>query len=429
VNEPAAPVQGRRNYPLLLSSQFLSAFGDNFILMIILGPFLTQFKNGSITAQAQSIANIYYTSLLFVPYVLLAPLTGYLNDRFSKNRWLLGGNFIKLAGAAITALSLVSGNLWMAAGYFIVGVGACVYSPAKYGILPEILPRERLVKANGTMELLTLVAILTGYIGGANAFDKLPLSACYAIIIGVYALSLGLNLLMTRTPSYREVRLKASVPEFFRNLADLFRQRRLARVLMGTALFWICGAVIKMNFQPWGQQVLGLKSMTQISLLGLWLSVGVMAGSVLAGQLYEVGDLRATRRYGWMLASSIALLGSVGTLLEEGVDYPKSLSVALLLVTGLIAGLFLIPLNAALQAESHKDKLGKTIATQNGFENLAMLGGSLIAFLDVRVGFNPSELFLALAVFVVVFVFWLRIPERDSAPESNLHESPDANTK
>ncbi len=100
-----------------------------------------------------------------------------------------------------------------------------------------------------------------------------------------------------------------------------------------------------------------------------------------------------------------------------------TLAVALLVVTGLMAGLFLIPLNAALQAESHKDKLGKTIATQNGFENLAMLGGSLIAFLDVKVGFNPSELLLALAAFVTVAALWLKIPE------PGLHDRLNVNTK
>jgi LPLT family lysophospholipid transporter-like MFS transporter len=91
---------------------------------------------------------------------------------------------------------------------------------------------------------------------------------------------------------------------------------------------------------------------------------------------------------------------------------PHALAAAVLILTGLIAGLFLIPLNAALQAESHKDKLGKTIATQNGFENLAMLCGSLLAFIDVKVGFNPSELFLALAAFAAIVVVWLRIPAK-----------------
>jgi MFS family permease len=113
VQPTSASAGASRNYPLLLASQFLSAFGDNLLLMIMLGPFLTQFKSGLITAQAQSLANVYYTSLLFLPYVLLAPLAGYLNDRFSKNRWLIGGNAIKLTGAALTALSTVSGrNGW-----------------------------------------------------------------------------------------------------------------------------------------------------------------------------------------------------------------------------------------------------------------------------------------------------------------------------
>ena len=405
-------MNNRRNYPLLLAGQFLSAFGDNLILMLILGPFLDQFKTGAISGQEQSVANIYYTSLLFMPYVLLAPLAGYLNDRFSKNRWLLGGNLIKLAGAGLAGLSLVSGPAWQAVGYFTVGIGACVYSPAKYGILPEILPAQRLVKANGLMELLTLIAILTGNVAGSAAFGRCPLRLCYLMTIGVYGLSLGLNLLMTRTPSYRQVRLRGSFGEFFSNLAALFSQKRLARILIGTALFWICGAILKMNFQPWGQQVLQLPTMLRISLLGVWLSIGVMLGSVLAGQLYAVGDLRATRRYGWLLAGGITLLGCIGTLMDNGLNYPNVLAPTVLILTGLIAGLFLIPLNAALQSESHKDKLGKTIATQNGLENLAMLGGSLLAFIDVKAGCNPSELFLALAAFAAIVVVWLKIPPK-----------------
>ena len=405
----------RRNYPLLLAGQFLSAFGDNLILMLILGPFLTQFQAGKISGEEQSVANIYYTSLLFLPYVLLAPLAGYLNDRFSKNRWLLGGNFIKLAGTGLTALGLVYGSAWQGIGYFTVGIGACVYSPAKYGILPEILPAERLVKANGLMELLTLVAILTGNIGGSYAFGSYPLRLCYLMVIGIYGLSLVLNLLMSRTPSYPEVRLRGSIRQFFFNVAELFSQKRLARILVGTALFWICGAILKMNFQPWGQQILQLTTMLQISLLGLWLSVGVMLGSVLAGQLYAVGDLRATRRYGWLLAAGIAVLGGIGWLMDHGLSHPNNWAAFVLILTGLIAGLFLIPLNAALQAESHKDKLGKTIATQNGFENLAMLCGSLLAYIDVKVGFNPSELFLALALFAAIVVIWLKIPPMNNA--------------
>lgn len=520
-----------RNYSLLLSGQFLSAFGDNAILMIILGPLMAQLREGIITPVEQQITNIIYTSLLFIPYVLLAPLAGYLNDRFAKERWLMGGNFIKLTGTALAALSVMMGPIWLGLGYFIVGVGACVYSPAKYGILPEILPEERLVKANGTVELLTLIAILAGNISGALMFDHLSTVVCYLLIMAVYGASLGLNAFMTPTPSYPEVVLKDSVREFFQNAGDLLKNKRLARVLVGTSTFWICGALLKMNFQPWGQQVLKLQTATDISLLGLWLSIGVMAGSVLAGQLYRVGDLRATRRWGWLLAGVVALLGTINWLSHHGLGsttfsaasfndmtsfaknlkqpsnavstylnfkfseetrralanyqgkqsnieplqkdlirdlnavitgepfynterfakvnlspetkrllelnkkedlvrfhrslledaypsdinngpWPRAVAIAMLILTGLIAGLFLIPLNAALQAESHKDKLGKTIATQNGFENLAMICGSIFAFINVKIGLDPSQLFLGLAAFVFLVVAWVKIPSK-----------------
>jgi LPLT family lysophospholipid transporter-like MFS transporter len=238
------------------------------------------------------------------------------------------------------------------------------------------------------------------------------LGVCYWIVIGTYAASLLLNLLMARTPSYPEVKWGHSAAEFMRNMSELLSQRRLARILMGTALFWVCGAMIKMNSQPWGQQVLGLKSMAAIGLLSVWLAIGVITGSILSGRIYRVGEVQHTRRYGWLLSTGLAVLGGVGWLMSHGLNHPKPLAIATLIYTGFCAGLFLIPLNAALQAESHKDRLGKTIATQNLFENLAMLCGSFIAFLDVKIGFNPAQLFLALAAFVAVVTIWLRIPEK-----------------
>ena len=407
-----SPMKGRRDYPLLLVGQFLSVFGDNFILMLILGPLLKQFEAGKITAEAQSVAIIFYSSLLFMPCVLLAPLAGYLNDRFSKNRWLTGGNLIKLVGAALIWLGHISASAWLGIGYFTIGIGVCVYSPARYGILPEILKAERLVKANGLMQSLTLIAILTGNIAGSAAFGRSPLGICYLTSIGVYGLSLVLSLLMSHTPAYPEVRFRGSFHHFFSNIADLFSQKRLTRILIGTALFWICGAILKMNFQPWGQQVLRLTTMLQISLLGLWLSVGIMIGSVSAGLIYAVGELHGTRLYGCLFAAGIAALGSMRWLMGHGLRYSDVAAAAVLILTGAFAGLFLIPLNAALQTESRKDRLGKTIATQNGFENMAMLGGSLLAFINVKAGLNPSEIFLSLAVFAAIVGSRLKIPAK-----------------
>lgn len=414
-----------RNYPLLLAGQFLGAFGDNAILAVIVGQLTYLQKAGAITAAELRTSNTLYTSLLFLPYVLLAPLAGYLNDRYAKTAWLTGGNALKLLGTGVCGLSVWFGPVWQGLGYLLVGVGACFYGPAKYGILPEILPRERLVKANGTVELLTLVAILGGAIAGSVLADvfKDRVLVSYGVLGAIFGAALLCNFLMTPTPANPEVRLNRSVREFTGHLRDLLRSPRLGRVLVGTALFWVCGAALKINFQPWGLDVLNLPDNTQIALLGLWLSVGVMAGSVLAGQLHPVDDLRGTRRYGFALAGMLALLWSVGTLdfwrtpvVQLGPLHLVVPVVALLIATGLVAGLFLIPLNAALQAESHPDKLGKTIAVQNLFDNLGMLLAGVFVFAGVKAGLSASGVFLGLAVAVTALVAWLRIPTQPAAP-------------
>lgn len=417
----------QRNYPLLLASQFLGAFGDNAILAVIVGQLTLLQKAGDLSLDDLRTRSAIYTSLLFLPYVLLAPLAGYLNDRFAKTSWLLGGNLVKLLGTAVCALSVWYGYAWQAPGYLIVGIGSTVYGPAKYGILPEILPRERLVKANGLVELLTLLAILFGAIVGAIIVDRLPVATCYLILLAIFAGSMLLNLLMTRTPSDPTTRLRLSVSEFVTHFADLLRSPRLGRVLIGTALFWICGAAMKINFQPWGLDVLKLPDNTQIALLGLWLSVGVMIGSVLAGLRYQVGDLRHVRPYGFLLAGLLGLVFLVGPLgmaewgrhvfQTTGANGVTSVVLvvlpavmAVLIGAGMAAGLFLIPLNAALQSESDPQKLGKTIAVQNFCDNVGMILAGLIVLSCTKAGLSASQVFLVMAVLVCGVVAWLRIP-------------------
>ena len=423
-------MKSSRNYPLLLLSQFLGALGDNAILAVIVGQLTLLQKAGEITSDELRTRSTIYTSILFIPYLLLAPLAGYLNDRYAKTTWLAGGNLLKLLGTGMCALSIWFGYIWQAPGYFLVGIGAAVYGPAKYGILPEILPRERLVKANGMVELLTLLAILMGAIVGSVMVDQLPVGICYVIVVGIFGASLALNFFMERTPSDATVQVKQSVGEFFAHFGSLFAGPRLGKVLIGTALFWVCGATMKINFQAWGLDVLKLPDNTQIALLGLWLSVGVMAGSIAAGKLLAVSDLSRTRRYGVFLAVmllavfAIELLGWAGiwkhvfaSLQPDGTQ--KTLLVVLPVVMGLLvgcgiaAGLFLIPLNAALQAESDPTKLGKTIAVQNFCDNLGMVIAGLLVFVCVKAHISASQVFLVLAVMVAAVLAWLKFPAQE----------------
>jgi LPLT family lysophospholipid transporter-like MFS transporter len=113
-----------------------------------------------------------------------------------------------------------------------------------------------------------------------------------------------------------------------------------------------------------------------------------------------------------MLAASVGLVACTSGLIKAGFDYPRAYAIVLLIFTGIMAGLFLIPLNAALQAESHQGQLGKTIATQNLIENVAMLGGSAFAYFNVTIGFDPSQIFMALAGLIAFLAMFLGFPKK-----------------
>ncbi|MDR2862913.1 MAG: MFS transporter [Puniceicoccales bacterium] len=404
---PPASARGGKNYPLLLASQFLGAFADNAILMLIIGPLTWLAREGQLTQEALRSANTFYTVLLFVPCVFFSPLAGYLNDRFAKTTCLVGGNAVKLFGAALCAASPLLGEWAQGTGYFIIGAGTCLYGPAKYGILPEILPREKLVRANGTVEMLTLLAILTGVIAGSLLADNFNgrMLIPFFILNAVYMCSLLLNTFMRRTAEDATVRLRKSIVAFANHIRDLTFSPRLCRMLIGSALFWIVGAAMKSHFQPWGLEVLRLQDNTEISLLLLTLSLGVMGGGVTAGRLHKVGDLSKAPLYGFAMAVTFVLAWSAGStdfwLSPQLMLFGKALVVPIALLVagaGFFAGLFLIPINAALQAESDPAKTGKTIAVQNLFDYLGMCLAGAYLFAGNKLGVSPSGIFLGMAL-------------------------------
>jgi LPLT family lysophospholipid transporter-like MFS transporter len=420
-------LKSKRNYRLLLAGQFLGAFGDNFLLKALLAPLTYQLLAHQITDSQVSGLNSRFSIIFFVPFIALAPLAGWLNDRMPKTSWLFGGNLIKIIGAVVGLVGVIihAGDFhaslaWQMAGYGIVAIGACVYSPAKYGILPEIVPAERLVKANGTVEMLTLVAIVAGIGGGAIMYDQLrSLPAIYGVSIVLYTVALFLNGLMTRTAHNPAAKLGGTLSEFGGLLVALVRHPRLGRVLLGCGLFWFAAAMLRSNMQGWGLEVLQAAGVATgeidnftLNLLLLGLVGGIVGGSLLAGQLHRLGDLNWSRRYGVCMAVGVGLLGLIGG--QPGIR----VAVMALVVTGTFAGLLLVPLNATLQHESDPSKLGKVIAVQNLTDNLSMALGSV--FLLVATGpfhLRPTQAFVALAVTLGLIAVAVRVPGlcRDSA--------------
>jgi LPLT family lysophospholipid transporter-like MFS transporter len=408
--DPPAPA--RRNYPLLLVGQFLGAFGDNFLLAAILGPLTYELNTGRITETVVNRENALFSGVFSIPFIVLAPLAGYLNDRMPKTIWLVGGNLIKLMGTAVglAGVYVLSGDQShsvQVAGYLIVGMGACAYSPAKYGILPEIVRRDRLVKANGTVEMLTLVAIVTGLIGGVILYDRtLSLPACYLASAGLYCTALVCNGLMERTPFNREASLLHSAGEFAADFLTLVRSPRLRRILIGSGLFWFAGSTLKSALQGWGLLVYtqaGISNVTNVKLvlLKIGMVAGIVLGSFLAGQLHRTGDLSWARRYAFILAAGLAGLGLLGG------RYGLALVVLVLIVTGAAAGLLVVPFNAALQSETDQSKLGKTVSIQNCTDYVGIAAGAAyLAFLS-RFSLDANGDLIVLGVTVALITLTL----------------------
>jgi LPLT family lysophospholipid transporter-like MFS transporter len=401
------PGLARRNYPLLLAGQFLGAFGDNFLLAAILGPLTYALGSGRITETVVNSENALFGLVFSVPFIVLAPLAGYLNDRMPKTRWLVGGNLIKLGGAAIGlaavfALRGAASHAAQVAAYCVVGAGACVYSPAKYGILPEVVATERLVKANGTVEMLTLVAIVSGLGAGGILYDRtLSLPACYLASAALYGAALACNAAMAATPCNPAASLRRSAGEFLSSFLSLVRSPRLGRILLGSALFWFAGSTLKSALQGWGLGVFaeaGIGNVTNLKLvlLKVGMVAGIVSGAVLAGQLHKTGDLSWARRYALILAAGLACLGLLGG------RHGLAPVVVVLIATGASAGLLVVPFNAALQSETDPGRLGKTVSIQNFTDYMGIAAGAAYLSFLSRFSLSPNQDLMVLGATVAV---------------------------
>ena len=414
-----------RNYHLLLAGQFLGAFGDNFLLAGILAP-LTFLKNaGTITVQDVNSTNTQFNMVFFVPFILLAPLAGFLNDRMPKTSWLLGGNLIKLLGALIGFAGILlhsashdSAMIWQIVGYAIVGIGACVYSPAKYGVLPEVVETEKLVKANGTVEMLTLVGSIGGFALGGVLYDQTrALTTCYVAAIIVYALAALANGMMQKTPGNPSAQLGRSLQEFFGHAKSLLTHQRIGRILLGSMLFWLAAAFLRTNLQAWGMAVFAASGIppeaitnTKLALFKASPIIAIAVGSVLAGRIHALGDLSKQWLYAMGLAAGVALMGALSG--------NQGLPVVMLALTlaGVMAGMLIVPLNASLQHETSEAALGKTIAVQNVIDNAGMIVGAGLLGVMTKLNFSPHQAFLGLAGVVVILTLGMKLSTKNIPP-------------
>ncbi len=396
----------KRGFYTIMSAQFFSSLADNALFVAAVELLRT---GGAPEWQRAALVPMF---ALF--YVVLAPFVGAFADALPKGRVMFVSNSIKVVGC----LMMLFGSHPLLA-YAVVGLGAAAYSPAKYGILTELLPASQLVKANGWIEGLTIASIILGILLGGTLISQavaapflaldFPLlttgvdtspEAAIAFLISVYLLAAWFN---TRIPlTGVEMRPMprnplALVPDFWSCNLRLWRDKLGQISLSTTTLFWGVSGNLRYIILAWAGAALGYGT-TQASALTGVVAVGTAVGAVVASVRMRLD-----------MATSVMPLGIAMGLLVILMNFISNVWVAapFLILLGALGGFLVVPMNALLQHRGHNLMgAGRSIAVQNFNEQACILGLGALYALSTGVGLSAFGAITGFGL-IVAGAMWL----------------------
>jgi MFS family permease len=390
----------KRGFYTIMAAQFCSSFADNALLVAAIALLHDLHEPGwMIPALKQCFV---------VSYVVLAPVVGAFADSMPKGRVMLITNTLKAVGCMLMLWSLHP-----LAAYAVVGFGAAAYSPAKYGILTELLPPQKLVVANGWIEGATIASIILGVmLGGLLITPKVSATllsfdmpfidtgvntapeAAIAVIVVVYGIAALFNWFIPdtgvdhRVPSKNPAYL---IREFSHCVALLWTDRLGQVSLAVTTLFWGAGATLQFIVLDWAASALGL-DLSQSSVLQAVVALGVAVGAGLSAWLVTLRGSVRVLPIGIVMGVIVLVMIPVRNL---------GLAISLLVLIGACAGFFVVPMNALLQHRGHVLMgAGHSIAVQNFNENIGILVMVGLYALMVRVGISVNTAIALFGLFV-----------------------------
>ncbi len=263
-----------------LWTQFLGALNDNLFKYIV----------AYLAATLVGDANMPLAGAIFIlPFLLFSGYAGHAADRYSKRNVLIVTKSLEIVSMALALFSFWLGNIHLALGVlFLMALQSTLFSPAKYGILPEMLPEKDLSDANGWLEMTTFLAIILGSALSGVMYEhwEQNLSIIGYILLAIAILGTLASLGITRVPP------SGATPTFQINpwheigfgIRRLYGIKALWRTVIGITYFWFLGAVIQMLIYPLGTQDL-LVGKQEIGYLMMFLSIGIGIGSLAAGRL------------------------------------------------------------------------------------------------------------------------------------------------
>ncbi|ADJ63648.1 lysophospholipid transporter LplT [Herbaspirillum seropedicae] len=409
-----------RGFYTIMAAQFFSSLADNALLI------------AAIALLAEMHSPAWMTPLLklffVLSYVLLAAFVGAFADAFPKGKVMLITNMIKIVGC-----SLMFFTVHPLLAYAVVGFGAAAYSPAKYGILTELLPPEKLVAANGWIEGLTVGSIIMGTVlGGALVNPKIssvilsfdfplvdlpidtPTEAALCIISLIYVIAALFNFNIPDTGARYEhqernpIRL---IVDFAGCFTTLWKDKLGQISLAVTTLFWGAGATLQFIVLKWAEKSLHMPLDKAAILQGI-VAVGVALGAMAAARFVPLKKSLTVMPLGIVMGIVVMLMT---TTTSVWVAYP------LLVIVGALSGYFVVPMNALLQHRGHVlMSAGHSIAVQNFNENLSVLTMLVLYAFMVRMNLDVNTVIIIFGSFVAGIMYLIM---RRHAANQREHDS------
>ncbi len=399
----------KKGFYTIMSAQFFSSLADNALFVAAV-----ELLRTSGQAEWQRAALVPMFALF---YVVLAPFVGAFADAVPKGKVMFVSNLVKVVGC----LMMLFGTHPLLA-YAIVGLGAAAYSPAKYGILTELLPPSQLVKANGWIEGLTIGSIILGVLLGGQLVGRtispmllsidLPIidtgidtaaEAAIAALIWLYLIAALFNLRIPRTEAPLQPlahSLGGLVRDFSSCNARLWADKLGQISLATTTLFWGVSGNLRYIVLAWSAAALGYGTTQASSLVGV-VAIGTAVGAVLASLRMRLDQ-----------ATNVIPLGIAMGVLMIAMNFISNVWVVapFLIVLGGLGGFLVVPMNALLQHRGHNLMgAGRSIAVQNFNEQACILG--LGAFYTGMTKFGLSA-FGAITLFGLVVAGMMELIRR-----------------
>ncbi len=379
-----------------LWTQFLGAFNDSIFKIVV--SFIAMDALGPVDGVA-------FTGAVFIlPFLLFSGYAGHLADVHSKRQVLVWTKVLEIVAMALAVPALLTGRVdALLAVLFLMAAQSTFFSPAKYGIVPELWPEADLSRANGLLEMSTFVAIVLGTsIGGLvfAAFRDTPMAIALVLLaIAIIGTLTAFRIPETGARRSRQPLLWAPWGEVILGLRRLRANFTLWMTAVGTAFFWFLGALLQMALLPHAEATL-LVNEAGATQLYTAMAIGIGAGSLIAGRLS-----------GNRIELGLVPLGSFGMalfgLLLAAAAPSYWLSAAALAGLGFSGGLFVVPLNALLQHRAPPEEKGRILATANVMQTVGILLASVVLwFLGTFLNLSMTSAFFVAGLLTLVGSFY-----------------------